>query len=255
MSLYSSSGCGGTGFQGGPSTAVSRAGQRSRCAGTSEDVGSLPTGSPARTPTARSRDALRRARTSFGRGRASSRSPLATTSARGCSRDGIAFRLTRVIVPGQRLVLPRGARSCPRQHSPRRRDAFASRSTAGLGVYGVDPQLARALAWMESGFQHDVVSSVGAIGVMQLLPETWEFVDTVLLGIRTPRNYQGNVRAGVRYLRWQLDEFGGDGGSRSRAGTRERGRCGRSASTTTRSSSCASCSSSTARSDRHPRCA
>ena len=27
---------------------------------------------------------------------------------------------------------------------------------------------------------------------------------------RTPRNYQGNVRAGVRYLRWQLDEFGGD---------------------------------------------
>jgi soluble lytic murein transglycosylase-like protein len=45
---------------------------------------------------------------------------------------------------------------------------------------------------------------------MQLLPETWEFVDTVLLGVRTPRNYEGNVRAGVRYLRWQLDYFGGD---------------------------------------------
>ena len=63
---------------------------------------------------------------------------------------------------------------------------------------------------MESGFQQDVVSNVGAIGVMQLLPETWEFVDLVLLGARTPRNYQGNVRAGVRYLRWQLDEFSGD---------------------------------------------
>ena len=63
---------------------------------------------------------------------------------------------------------------------------------------------------MESGFQQDVVSNVGAIGVMQLLPETWEFVDVVLLGVRTPRKYQGNVRAGVRYLRWQLDEFGGD---------------------------------------------
>ena len=63
---------------------------------------------------------------------------------------------------------------------------------------------------MESGFQQDVVSNVGAIGVMQLLPETWEFVDVVLLGVRTPRTYQGNVRAGVRYLRWQLDEFGGD---------------------------------------------
>jgi soluble lytic murein transglycosylase-like protein len=63
---------------------------------------------------------------------------------------------------------------------------------------------------MESGFQQDVVSNVGAIGVMQLLPETWEFVDTVLLGVRTPRTYEGNVRAGVRYLRWQLDEFDGN---------------------------------------------
>ena len=50
-------------------------------------------------------------------------------------------------------------------------------------VYGVDPALARALAWMESGFQQDVVSNVGAVGVMQLLPETWEFVDVVLLGV------------------------------------------------------------------------
>ena len=77
-------------------------------------------------------------------------------------------------------------------------------------VYGVDAKLARALAWMESGFQEDVVSSAGAVGVMQLLPETWEWVDTVLLGQRTPRTYDGNVRAGVRYLRWQLDQFGGD---------------------------------------------
>jgi soluble lytic murein transglycosylase-like protein len=45
---------------------------------------------------------------------------------------------------------------------------------------------------------------------MQLLPETWEFVDVVLLGKRTGRNYEGNVQAGVRYLRWQLDEFGGN---------------------------------------------
>ncbi len=63
---------------------------------------------------------------------------------------------------------------------------------------------------MESGFQEDVVSSAGAIGVMQLLPETWEWVDTVLLRQPTPRTYDGNVRAGVRYLRWQLDQFGGD---------------------------------------------
>ena len=77
-------------------------------------------------------------------------------------------------------------------------------------VYGVDAKLARALAWMESGFQQEVVSSVGAIGVMQLLPETWEWVDVILLGQTTPRTASGNVQAGVRYLRWQLEQFGGD---------------------------------------------
>ena len=117
--------------------------------------------------------------------------------------------LTRVIVPRQRLLLPVGARMravAPAAEPGSVRAAIDYWSR----VYGVDPKLARALAWMESGFQQDVVSSVGAIGVMQLLPETWEFVDTVLIGRRTPRTYQGNVQAGVRYLRWQLDEFGGN---------------------------------------------
>jgi soluble lytic murein transglycosylase-like protein len=118
--------------------------------------------------------------------------------------------LTRVIVPGQRLVLPSGARTVPRATQPASREAVRAAIDRWSRVYGVDPRLARALAWMESGFQQDVVSSVGAIGVMQLLPETWEFVDVVLLGRRTPRTYEGNVQAGVRYLRWQLDEFGGN---------------------------------------------
>jgi soluble lytic murein transglycosylase-like protein len=124
--------------------------------------------------------------------------------------NGIA--LTRVIVPGQRLVLPAGARlrSVASAGPPASRDSIRGAIDYWSRVYGVDPKLARALAWMESGFQQDVVSSVGAIGVMQLLPETWEFVDTVLLGVRTPRTYEGNVRAGVRYLRWQLDEFDGN---------------------------------------------
>jgi hypothetical protein len=120
--------------------------------------------------------------------------------------------LTQVIVPNQRLALPKGARltAPPAAGPPASRDVVRAAIDYWSRVYGVDPALARALAWMESGFQQDVVSNVGAIGVMQLLPETWEFVDVVLLGVRTPRTYQGNVRAGVRYLRWQLDEFGGD---------------------------------------------
>jgi Transglycosylase SLT domain/Putative peptidoglycan binding domain/LysM domain len=120
--------------------------------------------------------------------------------------------LMSVIIPNQRLALPQGARlTAPKAAGPpASRDAVRAAIDYWSRVYGVDPGLARALAWMESGWQQDVVSSVGALGVMQLLPETWEFVDIVLLGARTPRTYQGNVRAGVRYLRWQLDEFSGD---------------------------------------------
>ena len=117
-----------------------------------------------------------------------------------------------VIVPDQRLALPEGARrTAPtRAGPPASRDSVRAAIDHWSRAYGVDPQLARALAWMESGFQQDVVSSAGAIGVMQLLPETWEWVDTMLLGAVTPRTYDGNVRAGVRYLRWQLDQFDGD---------------------------------------------
>ena len=119
------------------------------------------------------------------------------------------LRLMSTIVPGQRLTLPPGAHLGSTGPSVGR-DTVRLAIDRWAAAYGVDPKLARALAWMESGFQEDVVSSAGAVGVMQLLPETWQWVDTMLLGETTPRTYEGNVRAGVRYLRWQLDQFDGD---------------------------------------------
>jgi LysM repeat protein len=117
--------------------------------------------------------------------------------------------LMATIVPGQRLRLPEGAH-LGSSSVPVDRATVRAAIDRWSAAFGVDPKLARALAWMESGFQQDVVSSAGAIGVMQLLPETWQWVDTMLLGTVTPRTYDGNVRAGVRYLRWQLDQFDGD---------------------------------------------
>jgi peptidoglycan hydrolase-like protein with peptidoglycan-binding domain len=76
--------------------------------------------------------------------------------------------------------------------------------------HGVDPALARAVAWMESGFQPHVVSTAGALGVMQVTPATWEFVETVLIGERVPRTTAGNIEVGVVLLRHLLREFGGD---------------------------------------------
>ena len=126
------------------------------------------------------------------------------------------LELTAVIVPGQRLVLPTGTKA-PQSGAPvvsppvaASRDDVRASLDRWSTVYGVDPKLARATAWMESGFRHDVVSGVGAVGVMQLLPDTWKWVEQVLLGTTTPRTYDGNVRVGVRYLRWLLDQFNGN---------------------------------------------
>ena len=76
--------------------------------------------------------------------------------------------------------------------------------------YGVDPSLARALAWMESGYQNDVVSSVGAQGIMQLMPATWSYVETVLIGHPVAHTADGNVEVGVALLHHLLDAFHGN---------------------------------------------
>lgn len=76
--------------------------------------------------------------------------------------------------------------------------------------YGIDPSLAHALAWMESGYNNTVVSSVGAQGVMQLLPTTWDYVETVLVGHAIPHDADGNVHAGLAYLHHLLSVFNGD---------------------------------------------
>jgi nucleoid-associated protein YgaU len=76
--------------------------------------------------------------------------------------------------------------------------------------YGVPVNLARALAWQESGFQVDVTSSVGAWGPLQVMPDTWTFVETVLLGRTVPRTGEGGVEVGLALLRHLLRRFDGD---------------------------------------------
>jgi hypothetical protein len=76
--------------------------------------------------------------------------------------------------------------------------------------FGVDPRLARALAWMESGYNNSVVSSVGAQGVMQLLPTTWSYVEAVLVGHTVDHGADGNVEVGVALLHHLLGAFQGN---------------------------------------------
>jgi LysM repeat protein len=76
---------------------------------------------------------------------------------------------------------------------------------------GVPPALALAVAWHESGWQQGVVSSAGAVGIMQLLPTTGDWVAEAMLGQPVDINdARSNVRAGVRLLAHYLGRYGGD---------------------------------------------
>jgi peptidoglycan hydrolase-like protein with peptidoglycan-binding domain len=76
--------------------------------------------------------------------------------------------------------------------------------------YGVDTHLVRGLAWQESGYQQSVVSKQGAVGVMQITPETWSYVEAFIIGHPVSSGVEGNVQIGVAYLHYLLGMFGGD---------------------------------------------
>lgn len=77
--------------------------------------------------------------------------------------------------------------------------------------YGVEPSLVKALAWQESGWQQSVVSAAGAVGVMQVLPETARFTGKYLLKTEVDLgDTEQNIRAGVRFLSYLLSLTGGD---------------------------------------------
>lgn len=75
---------------------------------------------------------------------------------------------------------------------------------------GISRHLCRAVAWMESGYHPGAVSSVGAWGVMQVMPATWRWVEWRLIGHRVPRTTSGNIRIGIAYLRQLLRDFHGN---------------------------------------------
>jgi soluble lytic murein transglycosylase-like protein len=82
---------------------------------------------------------------------------------------------------------------------------FKAEVDAAAAKYGIDPALLRGLIRQESNFNPSAGSPAGAQGLCQLMPGT-----AAALGCTNPLDPAQNIDAGAKYLRQQLDAFGGD---------------------------------------------
>jgi soluble lytic murein transglycosylase-like protein len=92
-----------------------------------------------------------------------------------------------------------GATGAPGANTP-----YAAEIDAAAAKYNVDPALLRALIRQESNFNANATSPAGARGLTQLMPGT-----AAALGVDPSVPAQA-IEGGAKYLRQQLDKFGGD---------------------------------------------
>jgi soluble lytic murein transglycosylase-like protein len=82
---------------------------------------------------------------------------------------------------------------------------YAAEITAAAKANGIDPALLAGLVKQESGFDPNAGSSAGARGLTQLMPGT-----AAGLGVTNVLDPVQSLDGGAKYLRTQLDAFGGD---------------------------------------------
>lgn len=71
--------------------------------------------------------------------------------------------------------------------------------------FGVDPDLAKAVAHAESSFRVDAVSPKGAVGVMQLMPDT-----AARFNVKDIYHPHDNIEGGIKYLKFLMGLFPSD---------------------------------------------
>ncbi len=88
---------------------------------------------------------------------------------------------------------------------------YADRVNAAADEFGLSRSLVRSVVWAESRFDARATSDKGAVGLMQIMPNTLDECATAL-GIRDPDGYDifTNLRCGCYYLSCLIEKFDGD---------------------------------------------
>jgi len=154
--------------------------------------------------------------------------PAALAAANGLDPNGVLLAGSAIQVPSGSTAVPvstkvgasaetqpvgapaQGDPTSPPYPTPERLSASQIASVAAAN--GVPGALADAIAWQESGFNNDLVSSADARGIMQILPGTWEWIQRTLTPSAplAPASATENVRGGALLLRSLLNSTGGD---------------------------------------------
>ena len=107
----------------------------------------------------------------------------------------------RIVIPVVRTGARTGRTSRMWQHPDGEREKVRRVIAGAARHHDVDPHLALAIAWQESGWQMGVVSSAHAIGAMQVLPSTARWMETYAGRRLELRKLGDNAKAGVLLLR------------------------------------------------------
>lgn len=112
---------------------------------------------------------------------------------------------------GVRLAIPSRV-SVPTRSAAAVYDPWTARALIAThaDAYGVSRALAFAVAWEESGFNQTLISSTGAIGVMQVEPYTGREIGRLLGRPFNLYDPHDNIQAGTYWLSRLLAYYGGD---------------------------------------------